>query len=622
MKYILLPDSCRGRKLPFYFAVEEYVATHYTDDEYFFVWQVGDTVMLGRNQLLHNEVDLSYCRKHNIDVFRRKSGGGCVFADKGCLQFSYVVNSGNVNDTFHRYMQATVDVLRRAGVEAQLSGRNDVLVDGRKVAGAAFYRTGSRSVMHNTLLYNTDLGRLSSALHPVATKLESKGIASVSQRVGNVGEHTTMDMKDFVALSREMMCGTETLVLSEDDFRHISEIEQRLASDEFVYGSSPRYTVSRRLRLPEVGCLEAFVELKGSKVVSMNIVGDYFLIGDIDRELIARLLHVDFSREAVAAALEGVDLSAIVRNLTSEGLLRLLFGAERRTTKPQWLKTKLITNETFKATSRVIEEHGLHTICQSGLCPNRAECWRNGTATFMIGGDVCTRSCRFCATRSGRPLPLDENEPSQVAASVRLMDLRYVVLTSVDRDDLPDGGAAHWAKTVSAVRQACPATRIETLIPDFGGRTECIDTVLDARPDVVGHNMETVRRLTPTTRSVARYDTSLEVLRHVASRLATCKSGFMVGLGETEAEVVELMGDLRAVGCEALTIGQYLQPSARHLPVVEYVDPSQFRRYRELALDMGFRYVESGPLVRSSYHAENINRMLREKEEHAQNEAQ
>lgn len=274
--------------------------------------------------------------------------------------------------------------------------------------------------------------------------------------------------------------------------------------------------------------------------------------------------------------------------------------------KPEWLRVKLATGGHYADTQQAVRGQGLHTICQSGLCPNRAECWRNGTATFMIGGDVCTRNCRFCNTKTGRPLPLDEGEPQRVADAVRQMKLRYAVITSVDRDDLADLGADHWAQTVRCLHQTCPTTGIEVLLPDFQGRTELIDTVLAEKPDVVAHNMETTKRLTPSVRSAARYERSLSVLSHVAARGFTCKTGFMVGLGETADEVEQLMDDIRRTGCSVLTIGQYLQPSVRHLPVVEYVTPAQFEQYKATALSMGFAHVESGPLVRSSYHAERI----------------
>ena len=283
-----------------------------------------------------------------------------------------------------------------------------------------------------------------------------------------------------------------------------------------------------------------------------------------------------------------------------------------RVRKPEWLKISIGANERYTETKRIVESHCLHTICSSGRCPNMGECWGRGTATFMIGGNICTRSCKFCNTPTGRPLPLDPQEPTHVAESVRLMKLSHAVVTSVDRDDLPDLGAAHWAQTIREIRRLNPDTTLEVLIPDFQGRGELVAQVIEARPDIISHNMETVRRLSPLVRSAARYDTSLDVIRQIAASGITAKSGIMVGLGETPAEVEEVMDDLRAAGCQIMTIGQYLQPSHRHYPVAEYVTPAQFKRYEETGLAKGFTQVESGPLVRSSYHAEKSLRYLKE----------
>ena len=272
--------------------------------------------------------------------------------------------------------------------------------------------------------------------------------------------------------------------------------------------------------------------------------------------------------------------------------------------KPEWLKISIGANERYTETKRIVESHCLHTICSSGRCPNMGECWGKGTATFMIAGDICTRSCKFCNTQTGRPPPLDVNEPTHVAESIALMKLSHAVITSVDRDDLPDLGAAHWVRTITEIKRINPETTLEVLIPDFQGRMELIDPIISAHPEIISHNMETVRRISPLVRSAANYDTSLKVIHRIASSNTTAKSGIMAGLGETPAEVEELMDDLLAAGCKILTIGQYLQPSHRHYPVTEYVTPEQFAAYKKIGLEKGFEQVESAPLVRSSYHAE------------------
>lgn len=272
--------------------------------------------------------------------------------------------------------------------------------------------------------------------------------------------------------------------------------------------------------------------------------------------------------------------------------------------KPDWLKIRLHRSADYADVRHIVEEHGLHTICSSGRCPNQSECWSRRTATFMILGEVCTRGCRFCATRTGQPLPPDPDEPRRVAESVALMKLKYAVITSVTRDDLPDGGAHHWAATVEAIRSGNPDTAIELLIPDLDARPELLATVVASRPDIIGHNIETVERLTPAVRSRAKYRTSLSTLRLLAEQGATTKSGLMVGLGETEEEVLQTLRDLRGAGVKIVTIGQYLRPTLEHYPVAAYVAPEQFERYRQQALAMGFSYCASAPLVRSSYLAE------------------
>ena len=272
--------------------------------------------------------------------------------------------------------------------------------------------------------------------------------------------------------------------------------------------------------------------------------------------------------------------------------------------KPDWLKIKLHRSEKFGEVARIVREHGLHTICSSGMCPNKAECWSRRTATFMILGDICTRGCRFCATRTGHPLAPDAEEPRRVAESVSLMKLRYVVVTSVTRDDLPDGGAAHWAATVRAIREQNPDAAIELLIPDLDARPDLLDTVIASKPDIIGHNIETVERLTPVVRSRAKYRTSLETLRHMSRQGVATKSGLMVGLGESDDEVLQTLHDLREAGVGIVTLGQYLRPTLEHYPVAAYITPEKFEWYRLKALEMGFAYCASAPLVRSSYLAE------------------
>ena len=603
MKYILLPKPDTIHQLPFYFAIEEYVARHYTDDDYFMGWRVNPTVMLGRNQLIDNEVNTDYCKEHKIDIFRRKSGGGCIYADKGCIQFSYISRAVNANEAFTAYMQRMADLLKGLKIDAQLSGRNDILIDKTKVSGCAFYQLSNRSVLHNSLLFDTQLDHLSNALTPAKEKLQSKGVASVRQRVTNVATYTQLDILAFMDYVRQEMCGTEVLELTEEDMKEVAEIEKELSSDDFVYGKNPKYSLIRKHRFEGVGTLEAHIELKNNIIGSINMVGDYFLLGDIDHDFLSLLKGCEFTREAVEERLEDIDLSTIIRGLKQRQFLRLLFGREPHVMKPAWLKIDLTSKKSTGETAGILAKHHMNTICTSGLCPNRSECWMARTATLMIGGDICTRKCRFCNTLSGRPRLLNPDEPRRVAESVKALKLRYAVITSVDRDDLLDYGAAHWIKTIEEIRRLNPDTKIELLIPDFMGKADLIRQVMATHPHVAGHNMETVRRLTPSVRSVARYERSLEVLREIANCGITAKTGFMLGLGETHDEILETMDDILSTGCQRLTLGQYLQPTAEHLPVKAYITPEKFAEYKRIALEKGFKHVVSGPLVRSSYHA-------------------
>jgi len=275
-----------------------------------------------------------------------------------------------------------------------------------------------------------------------------------------------------------------------------------------------------------------------------------------------------------------------------------------RVKKPNWLRVKLPTGKEYLKVRELVSDHKLHTICESGNCPNMGECWGAGTATFMILGNICTRSCGFCAVSTGRPEAVDPFEPLRVAKSVKLMSVKHCVLTSVDRDDLEDGGSIIWANVVNKVRELSPSTTMETLIPDFMGKWDNLQRIIDVAPEIVSHNLETVRRLTKEVRIQAKYDRSLEVLMRLKKGGMKTKSGVMLGLGEKEEEVIETMTDLRSVNVDILTLGQYLQPTKEHLPVAEFVNPKMFDKFKAIGLKMGFRYVESGPLVRSSYHAE------------------
>ena len=272
---------------------------------------------------------------------------------------------------------------------------------------------------------------------------------------------------------------------------------------------------------------------------------------------------------------------------------------------PRWMKMQMPKGESYSKVKNTVKKHNLNTICTSGNCPNIGECWNRGTATFMILGEICTRSCKFCGVKTGKPLPVDWNEPERLAESVKLMNVKHCVITSVDRDDLEDGGAAFWAETIKKIKEVNSETTVETLIPDFDNVKENIEKVIKAKPEVISHNLETVERLTPQIRSRAQYRRSLQVIKQIAESGLVAKSGIMLGLGEKREEILQTMDDLLAVGCKVMTIGQYLAPSVDHMAVEEYITPERFDEYKKIGLEKGFKFVESSPLVRSSYRAEN-----------------
>ena len=278
--------------------------------------------------------------------------------------------------------------------------------------------------------------------------------------------------------------------------------------------------------------------------------------------------------------------------------------ADKRKRLPHWMKMQRASGESYSRLKNLVGKHQLHTICTSGNCPNIGECWNRGTATFMILGNICTRKCKFCSVPTGKPLPVDWEEPARIAESVRILEVKHCVITSVDRDDLEDLGTSLWVATLRKMREVNPHTTMEVLIPDFQGKKEWIQKIIDERPEVISHNLETVERLTPNVRSRAKYTISLDVLKCIASSGAVTKSGIMLGLGETEEEILSTMDDMLHAGVQIMTLGQYLQPTLEHMPVVEYIPPETFEKYRKTGLSKGFSFVESGPLVRSSYHAE------------------
>ena len=325
MIYIAL-DTPSPRPLPFYLAMEEYVARQvYQDEDCFFMWQVAPTVIFGRNQIIDNEVNTDYCKEHNIFVARRKSGGGCVYSDPGNLMFSFISNEPDTQKMFKDCMTRIAEALCRLNIPATLSGRNDILVDGKKVAGAAFFRTGRRGVMHNTLLFRSDMTALQRAITPTKEKLQSKGVKSVSQRVANISDYTTLTLDEFKQKMRKELCGDDAVVIGEEELKVIQSLEAPFADEKFIYGRRPTHTIVHKKRIPDVGSMEVYLELKDGHIHDLDIIGDYFLTGDLDRELISLLRRKDYTPEAVTEALKGTDIGMVIRNLTLEHLLEVMF---------------------------------------------------------------------------------------------------------------------------------------------------------------------------------------------------------------------------------------------------------------------------------------------------------
>lgn len=324
MKYVDLPEM-PVRRLTFYLATEEYVARNFDESEYFFMWQVKPTVIFGRNQLIENEVNLTYCREHGIETYRRKSGGGCVFADMSNIMFAYITQDTAVRYTFDKYLRMVAHVLQGLGIKAEASGRNDITINGKKVSGNAFYHVPGKSIVHGTMLFNTDMEHLIRSITPSDEKLVSKGIQSVQQRVTNLSEYISIDIKEFKRYIRTSLCGNETLVLDDEDVKKIKIIENEYLTDEFIYGNNPRYTISRKMKIENAGEFDIRIELKNNIIKSINMLGDYFLVGDLDYGILSHLRNIEYTPEAVSKALSDVVIENHIMNLNKQQFLDLLF---------------------------------------------------------------------------------------------------------------------------------------------------------------------------------------------------------------------------------------------------------------------------------------------------------
>lgn len=590
----------------FYFGLEEYLIKDFrSDEDIFLLWSVNPTVMIGRHQVTTVEIDQEYVDKNNIEIVRRNSGGGAVYTDHGCLQFSFITDKKYHENIFGSHVNKIIEAVNKLGLNAAFTGRNDILVDGRKFSGNAEYINKDRMVIHGTILFNSNLDHLIGSLTPDKSKLSSHSISSVKSRVINIGTMIDLSIDEFYDHIVSEIHGTE-VDYNSLDHNKINEYSAKFKTRDWNYGKNPKFQYTNKLKFP-AGNIRVDVETKNDKVNDLRITGDYFSLKKI-LDFENAFIGVEFNRNAFLEVTKTTKVRDYIYKLKTREFLELFFGEieRKKPQKPDFLKINMSDlNKKTKEIRTLLRQNKLHTVCQEASCPNQLECFSNKTATFMILGNRCTRNCRFCDVENGKPLPPDTNEPDNLVKAVKVMGLQHIVITSVTRDDLEDYGSKHFVEVIRKLKTEVPNTTIEVLIPDFMGDYEAIKRVVEAKPDVINHNLETVRRLYKGFRDNADVDRSIEVLKRVKELDPTIltKTGIMVGIGETIEEVRQLMIELRNVDCDIMTIGQYLQPSKDHVEVVEYVTLETYEQYKQIGKELGFRYIAAGPMVRSSYQA-------------------
>lgn len=590
----------------YYFGLEEYLIKDFNQDrDIFLLWYVKPTVMIGRHQITSVEIDENYVQQNNIDIVRRNSGGGAVYTDPGCFQFSFITDKFNHSDIFKNHVSRIIEAINKLGIKATFTGRNDILVDGRKFSGNAEYISKDKMVIHGTILIESNLDNLIGALTPDKSKLTKHAISSVKSRVINIGELLPISKEDFYDyLVAEIT--SESIDVRELNSTIIKGYAEKFKTKEWNYNKNPKFEYKNKMKFPSGNYT---VNLSSNKNIVRNIAinGDFFSLKKIEN-FVNAFIGVDFTREAFIEVTKKHKVREYFYKLKTSEFLELFFGevVKKRPLKPGYLKIDMKDlNKQTKEIKALLRQNNLHTVCQEASCPNQLECFANKTATFMILGNNCTRNCRFCDVTNGSPTLPDPNEPNNLLKAVKIMGLKHIVVTSVTRDDLEDFGSKQFVKVIETIKDNASETTIEVLIPDFMGDFTAIDRVCMSKPDVINHNLETIPRLYEGFRDNADYQRSLNVLKTVKeidSNILT-KSGIMVGIGESKEEVYKLMKDLRDVDCDIFTIGQYLQPSKEHVDVIEYVSLEQFEDYKKVGIELGFKYVASGPLVRSSYQA-------------------
>ena len=589
----------------YYFGLEEYLIKDYDyNEDIFLLWNVVPTVMIGRHQITTIEIDQNYVDDNDIKIVRRNSGGGAVYTDRGCLQFSFITSKKSHQNIFEGHVKKIVDAVNALGLKAEFTGRNDILHEGRKFSGNAEFIHKDKMVIHGTILFDSNLDNLIGSLTPDKAKLTKHAVTSVKSRVLNIGNLIDLNLEEFYNHVVNFI-KTETVDVNDLDIEKINEYSKKFYTKEWNYGKNPNYDFTKKVKF-DAGNITFSLQIKDNKIEDMKITGDYFSLKKIS-EFESAFKGVEFTYDAFLRVCKKHRVKNYVYKLRTREFLSVFFEKKQsRISKPDYLKINMADlNKQTKNIKALLKQHNLHTVCQEAACPNQLECFSNKTATFMILGNHCTRNCAFCDVTNGVPLQVDKEEPNNILKAVKVMGLKHIVVTSVTRDDLPDYGSKQFVKVIETLKEHAPDTTVEVLIPDFMGDYDSIKRVVDANPDVINHNLETIERLYPGFRDNSSYKRSLNVLKTVKDinpNILT-KSGIMVGISEQYEEVLQLMDDLRDINCDIMTIGQYLRPSKEHIEVKEYVSLETFDKYKQAGKDKGFRYIASGPLVRSSYQA-------------------
>lgn len=573
-------------------------------DDIFLLWNVEPTVMIGRHQVTTIEIDQNYVDDNNIQVVRRNSGGGAVYTDSGCLQFSFITDNRSHNDIFKGHVKHIIDAVNKLGLQAEFTGRNDILHEGRKFSGNAEFIHKDRMVIHGTILVNSNLDNLIGSLTPDKAKLTKHAVTSVKSRVLNIGSLINMNVDDFYNHVVESI-STEKIPLETLNLDKINDYSQKFYTDEWNYGKNPKFDIIKKEKF-DAGNITFSVVVKNNVCQDLKITGDYFSLKKIT-DFENAFIGIPFSYNEFVKVTKVHKVREYIYKLKNSEFLGVFFERpKKKLVKPDYLKIDMKDlNKQTKNIRTLLRQNNLYTVCQEASCPNQLECFSNKTATFMILGNHCTRNCAFCDVTHGVPSQIDKNEPNNILKAVKVMGLKHIVITSVTRDDLEDGGSTQFVNVIKTLKEHAPETTVEVLIPDFQGDYESIKRVCEAKPDVINHNLETVPRLYKGFRDNASYEQSLKVLQTVKDIDPTIltKSGIMVGIGEEKSEVFQLMDDLRKIQCDIMTIGQYLRPSREHIEVKEYVSLDDFEEYKIKGSEKGFRYIASGPMVRSSYQA-------------------